>query len=578
MSKLNSSYLKEAFNKRKPKFQSGTEYDPVPMSEVQITAKKPKRFKSDFRSKSQMANQMGMQRDQGYVRTKTPAEQKAIKEKESEELRRRINGTIRQTTDADREWAKEYENRKNLTFAGRAGARGASSPLNDLLDAVNPFSYYYAGKDIGRGLGQTAQGIANLDPRQIGAGLTQAGLNALQVVPAVSEFKPLLGAARMVPKSVLRGASSLGKPSISRNLSDLQAAQKFAQQYGYELPQNINRIAQSNLLTDRTIRGMMDRHNTFVRGVTTNWDELQDRLINKYGKEEGTKAWNSIVKDFESKGINYINNPKAAAEYMGTHIPSRKIGERASLEDPFFEKSGYDALYTTNSVPGAEGYTYGTGYIVKGKRPTNYSSANRQDWITQNNSSYYSLNLPSFNKIKIDGIETTPLQQGFPKNISPIDYENISDYKEALLKEAKLDYEFSKKIGDLETEKKYFDVINKAKSQQWEFIPPKYDNKLLKTEFYPGRDDRFAHYIHIGKPGEQVLQPIRSWEVTPSTLKNTSRAHTGTYSKKLSAMNKGGLVSKGTYQMGGMSIPGVNGSVVSSYQATQYKKYKSKKK
>jgi hypothetical protein len=27
-----------------------------------------------------------------------------------------------------------------------------------------------------------------------------------------------------------------------------------------------------------------------------------------------------------------------------------------------------------------------------------------------------------------------------------------------------------------------------------------------------------------------------------------------------------------------MSIPGVNGSVVSSYQATQYKKYKSKKK
>jgi hypothetical protein len=35
---------------------------------------------------------------------------------------------------------------------------------------------------------------------------------------------------------------------------------------------------------------------------------------------------------------------------------------------------------------------------------------------------------------------------------------------------------------------------------------------------------------------------------------------------------------KGTYQMGGMSIPGVNGSVVSSYQATQYKKYKSKKK
>jgi hypothetical protein len=153
-------------------------------------------YKPDFRSKSQIANTQGGQREYTNIPTqKTPTDAKAIKEKELAELKRKTVGTIRKTTDADR----EAQNRQSLTFAGNAQKRGASSPLNDVLDMVNPFSYYYSAKDVGKGLGQTAQGIANLDPGQIGAGLTQAGLNTLAVLPGAAELKPALrGASKAV--------------------------------------------------------------------------------------------------------------------------------------------------------------------------------------------------------------------------------------------------------------------------------------------------------------------------------------------------------------------------------------------
>ena len=149
-------------------------------------------YKPDFRSKSQIANTQGGQREYTNVPVKrTPTEAKAIREKELAELKRKTVGTIRETTDADR----EAQNRQALTFAGNAEKRGASSPLNDILDVVNPFSYYYSAKDVGKGLGETAKGIYNVDPNQIGAGLTQAAFGALGVLPAAAELKPALKGA-----------------------------------------------------------------------------------------------------------------------------------------------------------------------------------------------------------------------------------------------------------------------------------------------------------------------------------------------------------------------------------------------
>ena len=72
---------------------------------------------------------------------------------------------------------------------------------------------------------------------------------------------------------------------------------------------------------------------------------------------------------------------------MATHIPIATGYGRASLNSEVFDR-GLQGLYTSNSIPTAEGYTYGQGYITKVKKPTDFSSASRQDWIKINNPKY----------------------------------------------------------------------------------------------------------------------------------------------------------------------------------------------
>lgn len=111
----------------------------------------------------------------------------------------------------------------------------------------------------------------------------------------------------------------------------------------------------------------MNRHNTFVRGVSTNWEEL--------GKKNP-----EIIRHLEAQGFDLSTNEgtKAAAEYMSTHIPINTGYGRFGL------KEGENALYLSNSLPTAEGYTYGKGYSVTVKRPTKFTSPDRKDWITSN--------------------------------------------------------------------------------------------------------------------------------------------------------------------------------------------------
>ena len=57
--------------------------------------------------------------------------------------------------------------------------------------------------------------------------------------------------------------------------------------------------------------------------------------------------------------------------------------------------------------------------------------------------------------------------------------------------------------------------------------------------------NKYAHYIHLGTPGQKVLEPIKSWEITPELWKNKSRSHTNKYSKKFSALEYGGFIGLG---------------------------------
>ena len=457
-------------------------------------------------------------------------------------------------------------------------------------------------------------------------------------------FATMAGAAFKVPMQ--QGFKQTGKyltrqtgnvvPVVNTaiNLEDLKAAQQFAQQYGYELPTNIERIAQSNQLTDRTIRGMMDRHNTFVRGVSTNWDEL--------GKRNP-----EILRHLEGKGFDLSTKEgtQASAEYMATHIPINTGYGRASLDRELFGQ-GLDGLYSSNSIPTGEGYTYGQGYITKVKRPTNYSSSNRQDWISQNNPKY----IDEDNYIKLNYYNTEfgdNMVKALRGEQGYLSYKNLS--KEEKIKQLKYraevfkkssgyDVEYSKQIdADLNKlidnidgiQSKYihrllrtersnlptdpFDFLIKKEGdakklsewlktqpyQQkmremndlgeslskytWEQQKPIRDKiDILKKEAnemynqsvqdymkvnHPDYDpvNRYAHYIHLGTPGEKVLQPIKSWEITPEIWKNKSRSHTNKYSKKFSAMSMGGMITPPA---------AIGAGVVSKSQQNNTKQYK----
>jgi len=401
------------------------------------------------------------------------------------------------------------------------------------------------------------------------------------------------------------------KPTIdfNKNLEDLNFAKDFAKKYGYNLPSNIERIASSNELTNRTIRGMMNRHNTFVRGVSTNWKFLEEKNP-------------EILRHLEGKGFDLSTEEgsKAAAEYMSTHIPIQTGYGRADLNSKVFTK-GMDGLYTSNSIPTAEGYTYGNGYIVKVKKPTDFSSLNRQDWINKNNPSYYNDFLPSSRMFSTSELnKMSPVDADRLLNDAKITdnehqrmlkyFEQSKNKKKELMNKYQInesssinDDKFDSYMNELETEhnniaKTIFDEDYNKKILRTERAPefdadnrfqfPKKINEFIKskgkdpmsflkgteegekvykdiTEIqknplnsnqrvidyiktnYPDYDleNRYAHYIHIGVPGEKVLEPVNSWKITPEIWKNKSRAHTNVYSKKLSALQKGGpIVSK----------------------------------
>jgi hypothetical protein len=451
-------------------------------------------------------------------------------------------------------------------------------------------------------------------------------------VGVAEALNPIGGMKSLKPTSVSSSVDDIG-----RNLADLQKAQKFAQQYGYELPANLERISQSNMLTDRTIRGMMDRHNTFVRGVSTNWDEIAKRNP-------------EILRHLESKGIDWQNNPKAAAEYMATHIPINTGYGRASLNTEVFDR-GLQGLYTSNSIPTAEGYTYGQGFITKVKKPTDFFSPNRQDWITKNNPHYRDedkfreLMFPLSDETKY-AIHSSKSKMWTPKSadekllknatskqkaIKEVEYrieqlkKDISEIepnkdkwidapeviysKKELVKQLENDIKYLEKHGDeilqtpgefnlLRTERSNLptdpynfliakegnakrlsewlkkqpyqekmrevnDLGESLRKYSWdEQQPIRAKIKELQDEVnalynqsvqdymkanHPDYDpiNKYAHYIHLGTPGQKVLEPIKSWEITPEIWKNKSRAHTNKYSKKFSALKYGGFIGIG---------------------------------
>jgi len=478
-----------------------------------------------------------------------------------------------------------------LTAVGTAAAPYVSTALATQLPGMATVPGATVGNAITAGF--AGHGLTHIGPDTAEMYKNPSWENAFNVAMDVAESLPVLGPAT---KTIGEGYSSLKNintsiapelrqglktagPSfgssvnktgiVSNNLNDLTYAKDWAKKYGYKLPENLERIAQSDELTNRTIRGLADRHNTFVRGVSTNWDILGQKNP-------------EIIKYLEGQGFNLTTEEgsKAAAEYMSTHIPMNTGYGRFGL------KEGENALYLSNSVPTAEGYTYGNGYIVKAKRPTDFSSGNRQDWLTTNDFD------PSF------GFKGSPFGEGIVKNdyikrfptnvretlaitgdpnkmtelqvavkekealynqlaedswrkhnnlISDLKYRTDANYRNNIISDDpfvrdapnffdKMQLKYLENKKDLT--QKYYDVLPLKDIAKGVYGDSDVWKAFGKNLF--GELDPFSHYAIKGQEGEKVLETLKSIKVNPEAWENTSRAHINKYTNKLTRRQDGG--------------------------------------
>lgn len=453
--------------------------------------------------------------------------------------------------DNDSEYRKYYEQQ----------ARNATSkidyPSTDLRrkDVVAPNNMWMYPNLTG----ETKKAMTDFSNEVIETALPIPGLDAMGKIPSVFKagkklIKPVSKVVSKTDDAIKAGSKVVDKvDDITENLKHLEYAKNYYSKYGYNIPENLAEIAKNSKLTDETIQGLVNQHNTFVRGVSTNWDEI-------------AKKNPEILRHLEGKGIDYINNPQAAAEYMSTHVPIQTGYGRASLNETVF-REGKDAIYTSNSIPTAEGYTYGDGYIVKVKRPTDFSSKNRIDWIQNNKLDYFEDVIPErrrlLQKKYLDDskniLKTEHLKDVENRNF--ILNNQLNNYiKEKGVNRISINGEYSfsgeKAPGDIIFEdvsniqrrisNKYIDEelrlgnIGKFDEAAKLHLNKKkeiYDEIMNYMKNYPDFDpvNRYAHYLHIGTPGQKLLEPVEAIRITPDIWKNKSRAHTNIFSKGLSA-------------------------------------------
>ena len=380
--------------------------------------------------------------------------------------------------------------------------------------------------------------------------------------------------------------------TIETNLKDLEAAKNYYSKYGYDIPDNLAEIAKDSKKTDELIQGLVNQHNTFVRGVSTNWEVLADKNPD-------------IIKHLEEKGIDYKNDPEAAAKYMATHVPIQTGYGRWGLDSNVFYENK-DAIYTSNSLPTAEGYTYGDGFIVKVKRPTDFTSANRLDWIEKNKLDFFEDDLPNasdklktkyynliekriekeirpkyydkhrntylfkegaswddmdYDKWKIEqevrkklGLKTFNLENGIIKTdahtkekmidrvthdlfIKPEEFEDIANDNVLWEQLNNIDKKANEKYGQILNEYRYDRDKTMQEYDMYRYKELKKLNVDKLNKIIKDYEDKvgYAHYLHTGTPGTKLLDALETYRITPDTFKNKSRAHYNFPTKELSA-------------------------------------------
>jgi hypothetical protein len=141
----------------------------------------------------------------------TPANRKAA---EAAEYAKRVGSVSQGKTKSSYEKAKEAS-----SFVSQAEQRkGSADPLDYVLDAVNPTSLAFAATDLVGNTGSAVSNVAQGNFKEAGSDLLNAGINALQVVPAAKAVKPfgssvLKGVSRYAD-DVVQTSKIAGKPTL----------------------------------------------------------------------------------------------------------------------------------------------------------------------------------------------------------------------------------------------------------------------------------------------------------------------------------------------------------------------------
>lgn len=284
-------------------------------------------YKPDFRTKSQITNAQGQQRENTYVNpvVKNAAQLQRINQIQEQERQRRIKeaadrvqGTLRETNDADR----EAQNREDYTLLGRAQklGRGDFNPLvvaAGAADMINPAALWYAGKDLVRGAQEVEKGISNLDLGQVGSGLLQTGLNALYLTPGV----------RAAGAPIVKNVAPLIKPVVKpvyNAVSSVVNSPKLNYLLEYKrLPKSLENIKKSpEASIEKIVNPKIDqvdqsaRSYRFLEGLEKGAASLDESVAKRIKDLESAEGFKRLVAQEKEylKSINYKGPVNTRAE------------------------------------------------------------------------------------------------------------------------------------------------------------------------------------------------------------------------------------------------------------------------
>lgn len=365
--------------------------------------------------------------------------------------------------------------------------------------------------------------------------------------------------------------SSINFAQTTRNnYIDINNLNKFAFKYQYKVPR-LN-IFQPDKINN-AYKTVLDQHNTFVRGIS-----LGEPVLSK------PQVLDQLIKaNVYNPKVDKVLPREKIAEYMATRIPGDTGYGRAGLEEGL-----ENGLYTSNSIDFAKGYTYGDGYVATVRRPVDYSSSSRKDWLKSGdfklvndiepgkNKLLRELNININNSVKrytdLDKAiknrytDKYSSDEAILKMIEDIGSNNVDavtkqgleeklrniganrDELESLLK-SKFDrkqfgfnIDYKTKINDL--------VKNNLKDSQSNIKFGMSETPLTKKIFSRGlsgkrlvsvKGNPYQHFIFTGNPGEKVVDLI-NLEPIKGGVNDYTRMHIGKWSEGLSrkSYKKGG--------------------------------------